>query len=312
MTCSLRIGFFALLVLLGVFQSGSLSLAEGTGSGVETSNAYIDALWLMREARDPARTPAQKTAAAQKGLEFIRGQVGSQLPIKNLDELPAYFAAHPELNQSLSLNSTKGLGRVLTEFNLLLSDIRAGEKLKDCDDGKHSAGVKNGMAGHDPCQGNRNVKTNIYTKTGTNGDKIEYGSPMPAFVKSNVGEILAYSMMTNFFDEKNNGKDPFRPTLEQVKKANPESKTDGEFSTSAVLAEVRGQTYKQAIAREVRNRMSLVYQYKKTPGGKSWEEMKGLISSAVKEDCKHCTPAMSDEIEKTVQGAIVADLNHKA
>ncbi|MBU6154212.1 MAG: hypothetical protein KGP28_07905 [Bdellovibrionales bacterium] len=306
-----KILFLMALPALFFLESGALSHANGPGSGIETSNAYVDAMWLMREARDPSRSPSDKRAAAQRGLDFIRAQVGSQLPIKSLDELPAYFAAHPEMNSALTLDHSKGLGRVVTEFNLLLQDIRVGEKLKDCDTGKRSAGIKNGMSGHDPCQGNRLLKSNIYSGVGKSGDKIEYSSPLPTFVSGNVGEILAFSTMTNFFDEKNDGKDPFRPTLEQVKKANPQSKTDGEFATAAVLAEVRGHAYKQAITREIRNRMSLIYQYQKTSGGKSWDEMKGLIASSVESDCKHCTPAMMDEVQKSVQGALIRDIENQ-
>lgn len=304
----------AVHALSGAVLSSSQSSAlagDPVDSGVTVSNAYVDVMFLMREARDPARTRAEKSAAAQRGLNFIRAQVGSQLPIKNVDELPAYFAAHPELNDQLSLNSTQGLGRLVTEFNLLLQDIRAQEKLKDCDGGRRSFGIQRGMAGHDPCQGNRVIHSNFYQEVGRNGDVVQYGAPVPSFVSGNVAEILATSSLTHFFDEKNDGKNPFRPTLEQAKNASPSGAQDGELGNVALYAELRGQAYKQAIAREVRNRVSLVYQYQKTPGNKSWDEVKTLIGSAVKQDCRHCTPEMTREIERNVQGMMVSDINHK-
>jgi|GEM_PF-3806849 len=196
---------FLFLTTLGFFVGfeGAALAGDPVGPGVAASNAYVDVMYLMREARDPSYTRAQKMKAAQRGIDYLRSTVGSQVPVEKVEDLPAYFAAHPELDQQLALNSSDGLGRVVTELNLLLQDIRVQDKLRSCTGSARVAGIRQGMAGHDPCQGKRIISSNVYFEVGkADGanlseitvifvpkDKIAFTQNL---LKTNMGERAAH------------------------------------------------------------------------------------------------------------------------
>ena len=251
---------------------------------------------IMRMARDPDLTRSQKMEAAQKGLDYIRAQVGEG----QLKSITEDTFKDPELEKKLGFYETKGLGAVYTEFNQLIRDIEVNDKLQACHAGKgaHSRAIQQGMTQADPCSRGQVTMKYLYYNGKKDGDVTVYQHQSPAYSYSQVNALLQVGSLGRFFDEKNDGKNPYNPTLEQVKKANPNLKENAELNGVAAVSELRGNIYREAIQREIQNKLSLDYRYSEPE--KTDVDIKLLAHQYIKDDCKHCTTEMKNQIFKSI------------
>jgi hypothetical protein len=251
---------------------------------------------IMRMARDPDLTRSQKMEAAQKGLDYIRAHVGEG----QLKTITEDTFKDPELEKKLGFYETKGLGAVYTEFNQLIRDIEVNDKLQACHAGKgaHSRAIQQGMTQADPCSRGQVTMKYLYYNGKKDGDVTVYQHQSPAYAYSEVNALLQVSSLGRFFDEKNDGKNPYNPTLDQVKKANPSLKENAELNGVAAVSELRGNIYREAIQREIQNKLSLDYRYSEPE--KTDVDIKLLAHQYIKDDCKHCTTEMKNQIFKSI------------
>ncbi len=277
--------------------------------------------YAVRFARmNPKVTVDQKKAVAQKAFEFIRERVAKNLDLKSPEDLYREFATHPDLMKGWNKTSDgkrikdPDLGELVSEFNLLISQLDVEKTLGKCKDYKRNLGaaLMEGTCSVCGCREGFGWENNLHLswaakqgqkkgKSGKSSKELkepskpkEYSAWMPGFAfGKNIEQLIGISDLGTYFASSARSGDPFAPTLDEVKTKRPDLKTPEDLAAVAMMAEFRGNAYKRAMLSGLKSELVNEIQFSDKYLGKSQDEIASLIDKRVDEEvskqCNHCS-----------------------
>jgi hypothetical protein len=291
----------AVLVLALVFTGANAFAANPDPSPEQV-------IQVIETARDPTLASSARRNAAQYALDYLRRHAKSS-PGNLLKD----FLAHPEKIAELNLNSTGPLAQVATEFSSLVRQMNSERQLGACDATKGlKAEVLSGVENYSACTEN-SWNHNVF-----NLPSAQYRKNNPKYVNvpdfaysGNLETLIKTANLATFYpDEKlGDSKNPFVPTPEEVRRANPSVKSDEAVAGLLDAGEFIGDGYLRTIQGSVRSAASLAYRFEGLSG--SAAILKDVDSVAARY-CKHCTAAQKKSVSSHVKNLLKRDIESGA